>query len=321
MVPYIRAHDRYFRAHTVDSMYALQLYVAARLLGFCTAGIDGSLLNALYERFKGESKLPSHFTPDMYPELSSRLYQGDIMLPISRNAILSDYYKWPKATVPYIIHYNFTMDERSRIRMAMDAIESKTCLRFVDKNDGSSARALQDLGHAEHLYIVREHNKGCYAMIGYHRDMGSPHMMNLEAPSCIAYQGTVQHELLHVVGLLHEQARNDRDKAVTIYWENIDKAYWPDFNKVPDNVTSSFGLPYDYTSVMHYPRFAFSKNGKETIVAKYDSSMALGQRNGATVNDLRKVNAMYNCNGASTTPNINTNVNSGEYQGNSFNIF
>jgi hypothetical protein len=115
------------------------------------------------------------------------------------------------------------MDERSRIRMAMDAIESKTCLRFVDKNDGSSARALQDLGHAEHLYIVREHNKGCYAMIGYHRDMGSPHMMNLEAPSCIAYQGTVQHELLHVVGLLHEQARNDRDKAVTIYWENIDK--------------------------------------------------------------------------------------------------
>lgn len=45
-------------------------------------------------------------------------------------------------------------------------------------------------------------------------------------------------------------------------------AYWPDFNKVPDNVTTTFGLPYDYTSVMHYPRYAFSKNGKETIVAK-----------------------------------------------------
>lgn len=45
-------------------------------------------------------------------------------------------------------------------------------------------------------------------------------------------------------------------------------AYWPDFSKVPDNVTNTFGLPYDYTSVMHYPRYAFSKNGKETIVAK-----------------------------------------------------
>lgn len=49
--------------------------------------------------------------------------------------------------------------------------------------------------------------------------------------------------------------------------------------------------------------------------------MALGQRNGATVNDLRKVNVMYNCNGAGMTPNINTNTNSGENQGNSFHIF
>lgn len=45
-------------------------------------------------------------------------------------------------------------------------------------------------------------------------------------------------------------------------------AYWPDFSKVPDNATTTYGLPYDYTSVMHYPRYAFSKNGKETIVCK-----------------------------------------------------
>lgn len=44
----------------------------------------------------------------MYPELSSQLYQGDIMLPITRNAIMSDYYKWPKAIIPYIIHFNFS---------------------------------------------------------------------------------------------------------------------------------------------------------------------------------------------------------------------
>lgn len=49
--------------------------------------------------------------------------------------------------------------------------------------------------------------------------------------------------------------------------------------------------------------------------------MALGQRTGATVNDLRKVNAMYNCNGAGMMTNINTNTNSGEHQGNSFHIF
>ncbi|VVC39196.1 Astacin-like metallopeptidase domain,Peptidase, metallopeptidase,Peptidase M12A,Metallopeptidase [Cinara cedri] len=271
-----------------DVLYA---YAAANLLAICSAGLDGTFFGAMYDRFKED--LPTTFTPDMYPELKSRLYQGDIMLPVSRNAIISEYYKWPKAVVPYTIHFNFTSDERSKIRLAMDAIESRTCVRFVDKNNSA---AVAEVGHAEYLYIVRERTRGCYAMIGYHQNFGSAHTMNLESPSCLTHQGTIQHELLHVLGLLHEQARRDRDNAVIIYWENIDKTYWPDFNKVPDNVTTTFGLPYDYTSVMHYPRYAFSKNGKETIVAKHDTSMKLGQRAGATVNDLRKINAMYNCN-------------------------
>jgi len=54
-----------------------------------------------------------------------------------------------------------------------------------------------------------------------------------------------------------------------------------------------------------------------TFFFKYEPSMALGQRTGATVNDLRKLNAMYNCNGAGA----NTNTNTGEYQGNTFHIF
>jgi len=45
--------------------------------------------------------------------------------------------------------------------------------------------------------------------------------------------------------------------------------------------------------------------------------MSLGQRTGATINDLRKVNAMYNCNGAAATPY----TNAGDYQGGAYRIF
>jgi len=45
--------------------------------------------------------------------------------------------------------------------------------------------------------------------------------------------------------------------------------------------------------------------------------MALGQRTGATVNDLRKLNAMYSCNGVDAS----TNTNTGEYRENVYHIF
>ncbi|XP_050532655.1 low choriolytic enzyme-like isoform X1 [Daktulosphaira vitifoliae] len=292
----------------------LLAYMITKLLSCCEAQIDGKTLGLYYEKIK-ENLKPSHLSPDTYPELKSELYQGDILLPVTRNAIISEYYKWPKGIIPYILSPNIMPEDRLKIRNAMDFLESKTCLKFTDKNDNKSTNKI-NIGHNEYLSIQSEKSKGCYAMIGYHENYGMPHKMNLESPACLTSQGTIQHELLHVVGLLHEQARYDRDNAVIIYWENIDKVYWQDFGKVPENVTTTFGLPYDYTSVMHYPRYAFSKNGLETIVAKYDQSMALGQRNGATSTDIQKVNLMYNCSGTSSYISSTTS-----YLTNKFKVF
>ena len=36
------------------------------------------------------------------------------------------------------------------------------------------------------------------------------------------YRGTVQHELLHVLGFHHEQRRPDAGEYVKVMWENID---------------------------------------------------------------------------------------------------
>ena len=51
---------------------------------------------------------------------------------------------------------------------------------------------------------------------------------------------------------------------------------------------------YDYHSIMHYGRKAFSNNGRETIVAKFDPNMKLGS-NTLSYLDIAELNHKYQC--------------------------
>lgn len=80
---------------------------------------------------------------------------------------------------------------------------------------------------------------------------------------------TLLHELGHAFGLIHEHQRPDRDQYITI----LDKNASGEFLGL--NIPINFGIqnaklhtPYDFFSIMHYSRTAFSKNGQDTIVPK-----------------------------------------------------
>lgn len=62
---------------------------------------------------------------------------------------------------------------------------------------------------------------------------------------------------------MREQTRSDRDDYVTIKWTNINSDFVSNFQKNP-SMTDFYGFGYD--SIMHYPKWAFSKNGQDTIV-------------------------------------------------------
>ena len=56
----------------------------------------------------------------------------------------------------------------------------------------------------------------CFSGIG--RQMGS---QDLSLGSNCNYMGVIIHELMHALGFLHEQSRNDRDSYVTVNYDNL----------------------------------------------------------------------------------------------------
>ena len=102
------------------------------------------------------------------------------------------------------------------------------------------------------------------------------------------------HELGHAVGFYHEHSRPDRDEHIEVRYNNVQADLRRAFDKVADGRTNLLGYGYDYASIMHYSRDAFSVNGQDTIVAK-DSNIPFGEAGELSPLDIAKANALYSC--------------------------
>ncbi|KAB7503817.1 Zinc metalloproteinase nas-15, partial [Armadillidium nasatum] len=92
-------------------------------------------------------------------------------------------------------------------------------------------------------------------------------------------KGVVIHELMHSLGFWHEQARPDRDRYITIIWENIQMGLSYNFGKYDWDTIQNLSVPYDLGSIMHYGSNAFAKNRtKPTIIS--NNGEEIGQRYG-----------------------------------------
>lgn len=169
------------------------------------------------------------------------------------------------------------------IQRAMNQYHTRTCIKFIPRRPN------------DRDYIsIQSGNSGCWSSVGR---IGGKQAVNLQSPGCVRKVGTVIHELLHVVGFLHEQNREERDDFVRINSGNIRSGYEINFNKARPGEATGFGVRYDYGSVMHYTATAFSKNGQPTIEVKMNTNEVLGQREGFSKSDVEKVNRMYKCQG------------------------
>ncbi|RXG72772.1 Zinc metalloproteinase nas-15 [Armadillidium vulgare] len=84
---------------------------------------------------------------------------------------------------------------------------------------------------------------------------------------------------MHSLGFWHEQARPDRDRYITIIWENIQMGLSYNFGKYDWDTIQNLSVPYDLGSIMHYGSNAFAKNRtKPTIIS--NNGEEIGQRYG-----------------------------------------
>jgi len=212
------------------------------------------------------------------------LLEGDILVPRTRNALncISTTFSclWEKnywngiVEVPYTLSDDYDYNMKKKITDAMEGFHSQTCVRFVPRR-------------SERFYLNIISRGGCYSAIGR---IGDKQTVSLAKYGCLT-TATIQHELLHALGFYHEHTRSDRDQYVDINWDNISSYNYHNFYKQD---TNNLGTPYDYQSVMHYNKFAFTKNGQDTITT-IPNQVPFGGASRMSDIDIQRINRLYQC--------------------------
>jgi astacin len=186
--------------------------------------------------------------------------------------VTSTYYRWPNGVIPYEIDPSISVSTAS----ILDAINQwNTQLAGVINLTPRTA---------ESNYIRFVAASGCNSYVGR---IGGAQPVNLTA-ACTT--GNIVHEIGHVVGLHHEQSREDRNTWVKVNTANIATGSASNFNQF--NSSADDLIYYGYNSIMHYSTAAFSWNGQPTIET-IPAGIPVGQRVGLDISDIAAVRKMY----------------------------
>ncbi|XP_070534683.1 protein SpAN-like isoform X2 [Ptychodera flava] len=202
-----------------------------------------------------------------------------------RKAVNSIALLWPNAEVPYTIDLSIDSSTRILIRQAISHWQNLTCLQFQEYAQNSNIPS----GHVRFFK-----GSGCWSNLG--RLISNSAQLISIGFGC-EYFGIIVHEIGHAIGFTHEHRRPDRDRYITVHYENITPRRRVHFEKYSVGAVDDMDIPYDLESVMHYGAYAFSRGGGVTITTKDPLQQSkIGQRNGLSFLDAMLANQLYNCN-------------------------
>lgn len=188
---------------------------------------------------------------------------------------------WPGGVVPFEFDNNVSASNQTAMLAAMGELEAVCNVRFVPRN-------------GEDPWIHIQNSDGNNSPVG-NPGSGSNtiNIFNWNVRFIMV------HELMHTLGVRHEQSRTDRDTFVIIHLANVCQDCCSggpcDHNFAIADGSTTCG-DYDFDSVMHYPGDAFSTNGMLTIecqpaYAAFQNLM--GQRTHLSTTDIACLSSHY----------------------------
>ena len=235
-------------------------------------GFDGSPMQVVYEIHEGRAIWQGDI--DLGPASSiARTEQELLRQNGARRGVIIDAAarRWPGGVVPFVIDAN--VPDQWRITDAITLVETATdIVDFVPRTNQAD-------------YIRVSTSTGCSSAVGR---QGGVQTVSLAA-TCTT--GNTAHELLHALGMHHEQSRCDRDTFVQIVWANVQAGTTHNFTAQCNDYTDVFA--YNEGSIMHYGPTAFSSNGQATIVSLRGLDWQMGQRTALAGTDISTVDLMY----------------------------
>ncbi|XP_038069084.1 high choriolytic enzyme 1-like isoform X2 [Patiria miniata] len=256
--------------------------------GYSEASSHGS--SDVLQSSTNQDTIEIAFEDTAFEEIKHWLVEGDIMTVHThhgntqashdvnkRNALRDRSKRWPQGVVPYTIDDSYDATSRGKIVATFKIFHRNSCIRFVSRTN-----------ETDYIHILPK--DGCWSYVG--RSGGSQELSLNE--TCLSNQGTIAHELMHALGFGHEHNRPDRDEFVTIHWDNIKSGERHNFQKYDQSTLDHLNTTYDFRSVMHFNKKAFSKNDEPTIVPDPTDEI-IGNREGLSATDKLELSRYYNC--------------------------
>ncbi|VDN03726.1 unnamed protein product [Thelazia callipaeda] len=186
--------------------------------------------------------------------------------------------KWISFPIKYRFDESLGILQISQILEAVGIWQNITCITFENDQNANGD------------YLEFFEGDGCYSMIGR---FGGRQGVSI-GKGC-ERMGIIVHELGHMLGLWHEQSRPDASKHITVVKNDILPSYVGEFLERSVDEITTFNVPYDLGSIMHYGSTAFSKDQKSKTLLTKDPlyQMTIGQRESLSFYDVKLINEAY----------------------------